>query len=261
MRKTDTLRPALAGLAGSLLAAALVLLGGVAVATDEPGAGDPFAGSIKLIDWDGGRGLGTFKGADKKYYVVEMFDETRIRVDRPVPAGKWQALSKEAPEVWCFAEKQTYARAARTVGRLRPRLILAAGFAIAPLPEGERNVEGVIGILGWHHGTDVDWKKSGFATVDGELFDLLLDPKGTVLFGTEGGKSDIKKGLKVHLDGAFADGTFGISKSGKLISEAEAEKSKKQLHEVPVIEAERVVVLHKAFSKVYRYCFSDSFSD
>jgi len=244
------------------LVACAVALGSAAVsrADDDEKKASAFGGTIKVLQWDPKEWIGSFKH-EKDYYAFKVTEATRVRVDKPVAAGNWQALNKEAPQIWALAEKSPYQNPSRTVGRLKPRLVLCAGFAIEPVPSGEREFPGVIGILGWHTATEMDWKKTGTGTVDGALYDIGTSPDEQIIFGTEGKPTDIKKGLKLHVLGPVGVEQYFLSASGKLLDQEEAKDSKQTVLRAPLIHADRVVVLHKQFAKVYPLCFEETFME
>jgi hypothetical protein len=244
-----------AGLAGA--AACLALVVGGATHADDEASPSSFGGMVKVLQWDPKTLVGSFK-TDKGYFAFQVDELTKVRVDKPVKAGSWQVLNKEAKDIWVLAEKEHYQEPSRTVGRLKPRLVLCAGFAIEPVPEGERRFPKVIGILGWHAATDMDWKKNGVASVGGALFDVGTNPDELIIFGTQGAASDVKKGIEVHVLGPV-QGTFPLTPSGKLLTDEEAKETKGTVQQAPLVKAERVVVLHKQFMGVYPLCFQETF--
>ena len=243
-----------AGLVASV--ALICTLAGSTYANDAPSL-SAFSGQVKILQWDPKTWTGSFKHK-RNYYAFQLADTTRIRKDKPVLAGSWRVLNKEATTVWCLAEKAYYQSADRTVGRIKPRLVLCAGFGMEPVPNGERQFPGIIGILGWHSASDMDWKKNGTGSVAGELFDMGTNPKEIVMFGVQGHTDDVKKGLSVHVLGPVT-GTHPLTASGKILSREDAERARGTVLDAPLINVERIVVLHKAFKKVYPLCFEETF--
>ncbi len=224
--------------------------------------GEPVSTSTKLMSWDADAGIGVFKHKEHGFIVIRVGAESKIRVDKPVPAGKWRFLSQYGEgEVWCFAEKDYYQDASRTVGVLKPRVIVATGYAIDPLPDGERRVQGALhGVLGWHHGTDVDWKGPGTAQIEGGgLFDLGLNPRELVLVGVPGDRDDVKKSKGIHILGTLTEETMPLTKGGRLLEGKRLETHVGTKIDAPVLDVERLVVLNKAFKDVYQFCFEETF--
>jgi hypothetical protein len=144
------------------------------------------------------------------------------------------------------------------VGRIKPRLIACAGYGIEPLPNGERRFPGIIGILGWHTATDMDWKQTGTGSVNNEVFDMGFSPNELVMFGKQGSPDLLKKGLSIHVMGSVED-SHPLSSSGKVLSREEAQDSRGKVLNAPLIRAQRLVVLNKAFMKDYPLCFEETF--
>lgn len=221
---------------------------------DPPPAPSGFHVESKVFHWDLDQGLGTIK-VGKEFYAFEVGESTRIRVDQVLMAGDRAALEKLPDKnLWAFAQ---LAKGAGET-RFKPRLILALGYGIEPVPTGRRNVPGVIGLLGWYKGEATDWAVPGkcMSESEGEV-ELAINVKETILYGTRGTPDKIKKGASLHFDGGIK-GKLMIRRSGE-ICESTKKYPEAQLMEVPLVKLDRIVIPHKAFKALYRFMWIETF--
>jgi hypothetical protein len=238
--------------------ASLVLLGlsGTSLVAQDV---DAVRGTVKVVDVDLSRRLATVK-LGKELMALRLSEDTIIRVDKVMSARQRAELERLDPKVWCFAKLDHYQKPDRTVGALKPRLVLALGYGIEPLPKGRRNVRGVIGLLSWLEASVEDWQAPGTASCASGLFDLGLNVKEPILRGTRGTLGQVKKGKRFHLDGERSEERLAVATSGKLLDEETLAKTpEKRRRMVPLVEATRIVFPHRAFKSLYRYMWIETY--
>jgi hypothetical protein len=231
-------------------------VGALARAGDDEKKEEPprWSGFVTLETWDAEKGLGTFTGPGKRPLVVAVVEATAVRVDQPVPASRTDLLAEQAKEVWLLAEKQFVQTAhSVNVGYIRDRVVLAAGFAIEPLPSEPMHVPAAGLTLRWLHGTETDWK-SGVTRLDFAPFEMRAGRDEVVLFAAKGGSEKIKRGRRLHLLGEVT-GRCRLGRGGRVLADGEEEGG---AEEALLVTASRVVVLHKAFAAVYPHCFPEA---
>ncbi len=249
------LRGLLAFAVAVILTLGLVASAPVAVLGDdgddeEAGAVKPFSAPVTLKSWDSKTGVGLFRDRAKVWHVVELVpDESRVRVDKPVPAANTALLGAHAKEAWILGKREFIQDSgSNVVGKIADRAAIVAGFAIEPLPAGDRTVGGRT--LAWLAGTDFDWSR-GVVRIEFAPLTIALGKSDVVLLAGEGNAKSIKRGKKLWVEGLI-DATRPVSKKGKLLDEATDASV-----DAPRILVSRLVVLHDAFAGVYPHAFPD----
>ena len=228
--------------------------------TPLDGNSSDYSHLVKLHDYDRERGLGVVKQGGK-LYALRLHPQSKIRIDEAVPVSARRRLEGLDSNIWVFAKKDFYQVILATDGVFKPRLVIALGYALEPLPQRKRRVENVFGLLGWHRARITEWSAPGFCDTNGGRFDLALQNKEMVLVATKGDRDDLKKGVGVHLSGKLHGArTLTVLRSGELPWSKPKHRLKPDLMiQIPIIDCARIVFLNKAFSNVYQFFFPETF--